>query len=698
MSDLPIVAEVTPLPDVVVDVTPLPAIEAEVGALYGPRTPTTPEDATVYEYAPTAWAIDVTNITEGRTYIASDGIAADGTTFMAVIATPGTAAGSFRVVVRPQTETIALTGGFLIITSAGNVAYELVGDPLPTTLTDGAVFECYNGGDGWTVTSSPLDFASTGVGTELADNLDYTQFSFSTGVSNLRSHMYVGVAHDGAGVTDYIDQTRVGDDAGYYMAADNAEPVLPAGTFPTGGPAMIALRNQASADGEGVTGFYHARRMPASLTFTISTPLGNITVTPANYASPQPVEGDVCLVNGLTVDGQWQDSNIQEGEDVAVGDTLTWRTTGTGMFTDFVDISPGGAVTAADVSYDGTTSGSPATNVQDAVDSAFQGVALLGTPPVDALTPTTGSVDLDLDAVNGFLLTHALSGNVTYTSSNRAAGKSATVKVLCDATPRTFTFPSWEFMGTAPTGIAASTTGTLTVTWYGTADTDAVAVWEVEGSGGSGDVAGPASATADSLARFDGTTGKLLKDGAVIGTDVQAYDADLATIAGLTATSDNFIQSKSSAWASRTPAQVAADLIPQLYGSFTLPVLGGASASAGTWTAQTTGNMTCLGSAGAINDYREWAYVPAGGTYTITLMHMAGAALGQYQLSINGSTTSLSLIEGYAASNTATQSTIATGYVLAAGLHTIRISVPSKNAASSNYVMRMASIDFVRTA
>lgn len=46
----------------------------------------------------------------------------------------------------------------------------------------------------------------------------------------------------------------------------------------------------------------------------------------------------------------------------------------------------------------------------------------------------------------------------------------------------------------------------------------------------------------------------------VIGTDVQAHDADLDTIAGLTATTDNFLQAKSSAWASRTPAQVAVDL------------------------------------------------------------------------------------------------------------------------------------------
>jgi hypothetical protein len=48
--------------------------------------------------------------------------------------------------------------------------------------------------------------------------------------------------------------------------------------------------------------------------------------------------------------------------------------------------------------------------------------------------------------------------------------------------------------------------------------------------------------------------------GLAIGTDVQAFDSDLATIAGLTPTTDSFMQSKASAWAARTIAQVKTDL------------------------------------------------------------------------------------------------------------------------------------------
>jgi hypothetical protein len=47
----------------------------------------------------------------------------------------------------------------------------------------------------------------------------------------------------------------------------------------------------------------------------------------------------------------------------------------------------------------------------------------------------------------------------------------------------------------------------------------------------------------------------------------QPLDSDLTTIAGLAATTDNFLQAKSSAWSSRTPTQVAADLVTPLSSS-----------------------------------------------------------------------------------------------------------------------------------
>ncbi len=69
------------------------------------------------------------------------------------------------------------------------------------------------------------------------------------------------------------------------------------------------------------------------------------------------------------------------------------------------------------------------------------------------------------------------------------------------------------------------------------------------------------------VAVADGGTGSSTASGArtnlglAIGTDVQAHDADLDTIAGLTATTDSFLQSKASAWTTRTPTQVTADLV-----------------------------------------------------------------------------------------------------------------------------------------
>lgn len=96
---------------------------------------------------------------------------------------------------------------------------------------------------------------------------------------------------------------------------------------------------------------------------------------------------------------------------------------------------------------------------------------------------------------------------------------------------------------------------------------------------GTGDVVGPAGATDDLPVVFNGITGKLIKSktyaafktllvlvkgdvglGNVDNLQQQPLDADLTTIAGLTATTDNIMQSVGSAWASRTPAQLKSTL------------------------------------------------------------------------------------------------------------------------------------------
>jgi len=92
-------------------------------------------------------------------------------------------------------------------------------------------------------------------------------------------------------------------------------------------------------------------------------------------------------------------------------------------------------------------------------------------------------------------------------------------------------------------------------------------------------VVGPSSVTDDNPVTFDGSTGKLIKQktyaafktllalvkgdvglGNVDNVQQQPLDADLTTIAGLTATTDNFMVATASAWASRTPTQARSQL------------------------------------------------------------------------------------------------------------------------------------------
>lgn len=87
-------------------------------------------------------------------------------------------------------------------------------------------------------------------------------------------------------------------------------------------------------------------------------------------------------------------------------------------------------------------------------------------------------------------------------------------------------------------------------------------------------------------------------------TDV-TLDSDLNTIAGLTATTDNILQSVSSAWASRTPAQLTATL-PEMVGD------SGSGVTKGLVPAASTGNATTH----FLRKDGTWA-APAGGSLPV---------------------------------------------------------------------------------
>ena len=92
------------------------------------------------------------------------------------------------------------------------------------------------------------------------------------------------------------------------------------------------------------------------------------------------------------------------------------------------------------------------------------------------------TVNLDMSTLAGLYRTLSLTGNLTFTTSNRAAGRIVVLRLICDATQRNLTFPAdWKFIGTKPSNIAASKTGILTLTFFGSTDADCIAAYGVQG-------------------------------------------------------------------------------------------------------------------------------------------------------------------------------------------------------------------------
>ncbi len=89
---------------------------------------------------------------------------------------------------------------------------------------------------------------------------------------------------------------------------------------------------------------------------------------------------------------------------------------------------------------------------------------------------TTNALDFNADQ----LQFDTIDANTTFTTTNRAIGRSKTIKLTTDGSTRTFTFPAWKFVGAEPSDQAANKVGILTLTCFGSADSDIVAAYAVE--------------------------------------------------------------------------------------------------------------------------------------------------------------------------------------------------------------------------
>src|SRR5687768_1391667 len=91
------------------------------------------------------------------------------------------------------------------------------------------------------------------------------------------------------------------------------------------------------------------------------------------------------------------------------------------------------------------------------------------------------TVNLNMATLAGTHQTISLTGNIAFTSSNRGTGRQVVLRLLCDSTQRTLSFPAgWRFLGSKPATIAASKVGVLSLTFFGENDSDGLASWGVE--------------------------------------------------------------------------------------------------------------------------------------------------------------------------------------------------------------------------
>ena len=130
----------------------------------------------------------------------------------------------------------------------------------------------------------------------------------------------------------------------------------------------------------------------------------------------------------------------------------------------------------------GTTAGTVAAG-DDSRFSAVVTTSAAGLQPASGYGTITyaAQVTIDFAARDRQINTISLTGALELLSSNLANGREVRLRLVCDGTEQTLTFPTdWKFVGTKPANIAASKVAILTLAAFGTTNADVVAAYAVQ--------------------------------------------------------------------------------------------------------------------------------------------------------------------------------------------------------------------------
>jgi hypothetical protein len=371
------------------------------------------------------------------------------------------------VLARPTTaaQTAAIT--------AAVTAHEAAADPHPQYLTPAE-------GDAAYATTAQGTLASTAIqpgNPALSDARTPTahQSTHATGGSDALTPADIGAATAAQGAkADTAVQGITG--TAPIVSSGGTTPAISISAATTGAAGSMSsadktkLNSIASGATANATDSQLRDRATHTGTQDVSTVTGALSATAA-AAAYQPLDSDLTAIAALSTTAFGRDLLTQV-------DAAATRTT-IGAGTSSVAISSATPQPLGTAAAGATGQAADAGHVHASVPLVSTSAAGLQAATSFAALAYASTVDLDMAVLDGQVRTITLAGDLTLTNSNLAAGRRAVIRLLPGASERTLTFPvDWAFYSDKPATIAANKGAVLSLTYFGTADADCVAVYK----------------------------------------------------------------------------------------------------------------------------------------------------------------------------------------------------------------------------